>query len=64
MGGACNDRGEKWNEYNVLVGKTIISKYITRRLRCRWEEYIKVEIQETGVGGFFWLRIGTSRGFL
>jgi len=34
------------------------------RLRHRWEDYIKMELQEVGWTGSSWLRIGTVGGQL
>jgi hypothetical protein len=34
------------------------------RARRRWEDNIKMAIQEVGCGGLTWLRIGTGGGLL
>jgi hypothetical protein len=54
--------GEGRNVYRVLVGKPE-----GRRPRCRWEDGIRMDLREIGLGvgrwsGFTWLRIGTGGG--
>jgi len=58
--------GEKRGTYRVLVGKPE-GKRLLGRLRCRWEDNIKMDLQEVGCGvwtGSSWLRIGTGGGHL
>jgi hypothetical protein len=53
------------NAYNILVGKP--KKKPFEKLRRRQDDNIKMDLKETGredVGGFNWLRIGYSGGFL
>jgi hypothetical protein len=52
--------------YGVLVGKHE-GKRSLGRPRRRWEDNIKMELQEVGCGGItgsLWLRIGTGGGHL
>jgi hypothetical protein len=52
--------------YRVLVGKPE-GKRPLRRSRHRWEDNIKMDLQEVGCGlwtGLGWLRIGTGGGHL
>jgi len=57
-------RGERRGVYRVLVGKPE-EKRALGRPRCRWEDNIKIDLQEVGVWiGSSWLRIGTSGGHL
>jgi hypothetical protein len=52
--------------HRVLVGKPE-GKRALGRPRCRWEDNIKMDLQEVGgVGGteWSWLRIGTGGGYL
>jgi hypothetical protein len=42
--------GERRGVYRVLVGKPE-GKRPLGRSRCRWEDNIKVDLQETGCGG-------------
>ena len=54
--------GEDRGVHRVLVGKPE-GKRLLRRPRCRWENNIKMDLQEVGgvVGtGWSWLRIGTG----
>jgi hypothetical protein len=43
---------EKINAYRVFVGKRQ-----PRRLRCRWEDNIKMDLQEIGWGGVDWIHL-------
>ena len=58
--------GEGWEVHMVLVGKTE-GKRTLGRPRRRWEDNIKMDLQEVGVvvrTGWSWLRIGTGGGHL
>jgi hypothetical protein len=59
--------GEDRGVHRVLVGKPD-GKRPLRRLRRRWEDNIKMDLQEVGGGvmgtGWSWLRIGTGGGHL
>jgi len=51
--------GERRGAYRVLVGKPE-GKRLLGRLRCRWADNIKMDLQEVGWGpwtGLIWLRI-------
>ena len=64
MGGACGAYGEGRGAHGVLVGKPE-GKRPLGRPRRRWEDNIKMDLQEVGgvVGiGWSWLRIGTGGG--
>ena len=45
--------------YKVLVGKPDGKKPLGKS-RHRWEDDMKVDLQEGGLGGIIWLRIGKS----
>jgi len=58
--------GERRDVYRVLV-RIPEGKRPLVRPRRRWEENIKMDLQEVGCGvwtGSSWLRIGTSGGHL
>jgi hypothetical protein len=57
--------GERKSLYRVLVGKPK-GKTPLGRPRRRWEDNVKMGIQEVGFGGIgsSWLRIGTGGGQL
>ena len=58
--------GERSSAYRVLVGKPE-GKRPLGRLRHRWEDNIRIGVQEVGGGtwtGFTWPRIGTGGGRL
>jgi hypothetical protein len=54
--------GQRRSVYRVLVGKPE-GKISLRRPRRRWEDNIKVDLQEFGCGvwnGLIWFRIGKA----
>jgi hypothetical protein len=53
--------GERRNVYRVLVGKP--EGRPLGRPRCRWEDGIRMDLEEIGCG-FTWHRIGTVGGLL
>jgi hypothetical protein len=58
--------GEGRNMYRGLIGKPE-GKEPLARPRRRWEDGIKMDLREIGLGvwsGFTWLRIGTVGGLL
>jgi hypothetical protein len=56
--------GEGRGMYRVLVGKPE-GKRPLGRTSCRWEDNIKMALQEVGLWtGFSWLRIETVGGHL
>jgi hypothetical protein len=58
--------GEGRGAYRILVGIPEGRRPLGR-LRCRWEDNIKMDLQEVGWGswtGLIWLRIGTGGGLL
>ena len=66
MGGACSAYGDRRGVYRVLVGKPE-GKRPLGRLRRRWEDNVKMDLQEVGCGvwtGSSWLRVGTGGGHL
>ena len=66
MGGACSSYGEKEMRVQDFVGEAS-GKEPLGRPRRRWEDNIKLDLQEVGFGvwtGSIWLRIGTGGGHL
>jgi len=58
--------GERSGVYSILVGKPE-GKRPLGRPRCRWEDNIKMDLQDVRCGaltGLIWLRIGTGGGHL
>jgi len=49
MGGACSTYGESRGLYRVLVGKPEGKRQLERP-RLRWEDNIKMNLQEVGWG--------------
>jgi len=48
--------GERKGVYRVLVGKPE-GKRPLGRPRCRWEDNIKIDLQEVGCGGMDWIEL-------
>jgi hypothetical protein len=46
--------------YKVLVGKPEGKRPIGRP-RCRWEDGIRMDFRETGLGGVDWIRLAQDR---
>ena len=66
MGGACGTYGGGERVYRVLVGKPE-GKRPLGRPRRRWEDNIKMDLQEVGCwvrNGSIWRRIGTGGGHM
>ena len=60
MGGACSAYGERRGVYRVLVGK-LEGKRPLGRPRRRWEDSIKMDLQEVGCGGMDWIELAQDR---
>ena len=52
--------GERRGVYKVLVGKPEEKRPLGRP-RCRWEDNIKVDLQEVGCGGMDWIKLAQDR---
>jgi len=59
MGGACSTYGER-GVFRVLVGTPEIKRPFGR-LRRRWEDNIKMDLQEVGCGGMDWIELAQDR---
>jgi hypothetical protein len=62
FGGTCSTTGKRRGVYRVLMGKPE-GKRPLGRPRRRWENNIKMDLQEVGCGvwtGLSWLRIRTG----
>ena len=63
MGGACGTYGggeRRVQVYRVLVGKPE-GKRPLGRPRRRWEDNIKMDLQEVGCGGMDWIELAQDR---
>jgi hypothetical protein len=60
MGRACGTFGERRGVYRGLVRKPE-GKRPLARLRRRWEENIKTDLQEVGCGGMDWIDLVQDR---
>jgi hypothetical protein len=52
--------GERRDVYRVLVGKPERKKPPGRH-RPRWEDNIKIDLQEVGCGGMDWIKLAQGR---
>jgi hypothetical protein len=60
MGGACSTYGERRGANRVLVGKPEGRRPLGR-LRRRWEDNIKMDLQEVGYGDTDWIELAQDR---
>jgi hypothetical protein len=58
--GACSIYGREERVCRVLVGKPE-GKRPLGRLRCRWEDNIKMDLQELGCRGLDWTELAEDR---
>jgi hypothetical protein len=61
MGGACSADGEGRGVYRVLVWKPEGKRPLGRHRR-RWEDNIKMDVQEVGCGCMDWIELAQDRG--
>ena len=61
MAGHVARMGERRGVYRVLVGKPE-GKRPLGRPRCRWQDNIKMDLQEVGCGGYGLDRAGSGTG--
>jgi hypothetical protein len=59
MDGACSTYGREERCMQGLVGKPA-GERTHGKLRCRWEDNIKIELQEVGCGGLELDRYGSG----
>ena len=60
MGGECGPFGEGRGVYRVLVGKPEGKRPLGRPKR-RWEDNIRMDLQEVGVGHEDWIGLAQDR---
>ena len=60
MDGACSTYGERRGVYRVSVGKPEGKRPLGRRRR-RWEDNIKMDLQEVGGGCGDWMELAQDR---
>ena len=53
--------GESRGLYTILVGRSE-GKRTPRRPRHRWENNVKMDLQEMGCGGIDWIHLAQDRG--
>jgi len=60
MGRACSAYGERWGVFRVLVGKSEGKRPLGRHRR-RWENNIKMDLQEANCGCKDWIELAQDR---
>jgi len=60
MGGECSMLGDRRGVYRVLVGK-LEGKRPLERPRRRWEDNIKMDLQEVGCGVTDWIDLAQDK---
>jgi hypothetical protein len=60
MGGVCSTDGKERGVYRVLVGKPE-GKRPLGKPRRRWEDNIKMDLQDVGCGGMNWIGLAQDR---
>jgi hypothetical protein len=60
MGETCSTYGERSAVYMILVGKPERKRPLGRPRR-RWEDNIKMALQEVGCGGLDWIELAQDR---
>jgi len=60
MKGSCSACGERRSVYRILVGNTE-GKRPLGRPRHRWEDNIKVYLQNVGCGDMSWIELAQDR---
>jgi hypothetical protein len=60
MGRVCSTNGEKRNAYRILVGKPEGKKPLGRPRR-RWEDNIRVDLNDIEWGGMDWIDLAQDR---
>jgi hypothetical protein len=60
MDGAYDAYGERRGVYRVLVGKPEVKRQFQRH-RHRWEDNMKMDLQEMECGGMDWIDLAQDR---
>jgi hypothetical protein len=60
MGGTCSANGRGERRVKGFGGETR-GKETMGRARCRWEDNIKINLQEVGCGGMDWIELVRDR---
>jgi len=60
LGGHVARIGDRRGLYRVLVGKSEGTRSLGRPT-CRWEDNIKMDLQEVGCGGMDWIEVAKDR---
>jgi hypothetical protein len=60
MGVTCSTYGEKRVAYRILVGR-LEGRRPLERPRRRWEDNIKIDLQEVGWRGMDWIELAQDR---
>jgi hypothetical protein len=58
--GHAASTGEKRNAYRIVVGMPQGNTSLGR-IRCRWDDNIKINLREVGWGGIDWIHLAEDR---
>jgi len=60
MGGACSMYWERRGMHRILVGKPEVKRSFGRPRR-RWDDTLKIDLQQMGCGGMDWIKLAQDR---
>jgi hypothetical protein len=61
MGGSCNTYGERGEMYTGFWWENLRGKDHLGRPSRRWDNIIKMDVQEVGCGGMDWIELAQDR---
>ena len=62
MSRACSQNGGNWNDFRILTGKPT-GKRSLGRPRRRWEDNIRMELEEICINAGNWVDSAQDRGY-
>ena len=62
MGWACSQNGEGRSAFKILTGKPTGERPLVRP-RCRWEDNIRIDLEEIGIDAGNWVDSAQDRNY-
>ena len=62
MGRACSHNGGRWSAFKILTGKPT-GKRPLGRPRCRWEDNIRMDLEEVDANAGNWVDSAQDRNY-